>query len=190
MQQDRKNLIETFLDYNNKINLSAIRNADGVYHKHILDSLELTKALSLESWKTLADIGTGWGFPLLPLAITYPEVYCTGIDARKKKTLAVQAIADNLGLDNIAMIRSRIEEVKDQFDYVTSRAVGYANKIIPRSIPLVRKWGYLILYKQLTPEEDKLIFSLAERYKLSLEHLHHYKLEDDEVQRVIYVFKK
>jgi 16S rRNA G527 N7-methylase RsmG len=58
-QQDRQKLIETFLDYNSKINLSAIRDADGVYHKHILDSLELTTVLSLESGKTLADVGTG-----------------------------------------------------------------------------------------------------------------------------------
>lgn len=190
MQKDRKNLIETFLDYNSKINLSAIRDANGVYHKHILDSLELTKVLSLESGKTLADVGTGWGFPLLPLAITYPEIQCTGIDARKKKTLAVQSMADDLGLHNITMLWSRIEDIKEKFDYVTSRAVSYADKVIPRSIPLVRKWGYLILYKQLTPEEDNIIFLLAEKYKLSLEHLHHYKLEGDEVQRVIYVFKK
>lgn len=186
----RNHLIETFLDYNSQINLSAIRDVDGVYHKHILDSLELTKKFPLQSGKYLADIGTGWGFPLLPLSVTYPEVQCTGIDARKKKTIAVQSMADDLALDNITMLWSRIEDVQKQFDYVTARAVGYADKIIPRSVPMVRKNGYLILYKQFTPEEDNLIFSLAEQYKLSLEQLHHYKLSGDDTQRIIYIFQK
>lgn len=190
MHHNRTKLIETFLEYNSKINLSAIRDADGVYHKHILDSLEINNCIKLEAGKTLADLGTGWGFPLLPIAMTNPDLKCTGIDARKKKTIAVQDMANALGVTNIRTLWSRAEDVTEKYDYVTSRAVWYADKLFPRSVPLLKKWGYLILYKQLTPEEDELIFALAEHHKLWFEKMHHYKLEGDDVQRVIYMFKR
>lgn len=86
---NRTDMIDLFLDRNSKINLSAIRDADGVWEKHILDSLELTTRIDVDDGLQALDLGTGGGFPLLPLATVYPNVQWTGIDARKKKVEAV-----------------------------------------------------------------------------------------------------
>ena len=86
------NLINSFLKLNSQLNLSSIREYDGVYQKHILDSLELEKVLPLAANRTVCDIGTWWGFPLLPLAMSYPQVHFIGIDARKKKVEAVNQL--------------------------------------------------------------------------------------------------
>ena len=93
---NRTSLITKFLERNDRLNLSAIRTADGVMTKHILDSIELTKVIPLINGKTLLDVGTGGGFPLLPLAMLYPCVACTGLDATKKKCVAVQTIANEI----------------------------------------------------------------------------------------------
>lgn len=190
MKQKRKPLIDTFVERNSKLNLSAIRDVDSIYTKHILDSIELNKKITLTPGSTLADVGTGWWFPLLPLAMTNPEVRCTGIDTRKKKTIAVQAMADELELKNVWVVWSRVEEVKQRFDYVTARAVWYADKIIPRCAPLVKKGWTLILYKVLSPEEEPVLIDLAEGKKLYLETMHYYKLFEEDIQRVIYIFTK
>lgn len=73
----RQQLIDVFLEKNTHLNLSAIRDAEGVRNKHILDSLELTKIVNFPTGTSCLDVGTGGGFPLLPLAITYPEVRFT-----------------------------------------------------------------------------------------------------------------
>jgi len=96
----RTPFIDLFLQINSQINLSAIRDAEGVYTKHILDSLELTKVLNLSDYKTLCDVGTGGGFPLLALSRYNQEHHCglklTGIDARRKKIDAINSMIQTL----------------------------------------------------------------------------------------------
>lgn len=89
-------LIEVFLAKNAQINLSAIRDAEGVYVKHILDSLELLNIFTFEEGQTVCDLGTGGGFPLLPLAIENPDVRFVGMDARKKKLQAIGEMIESL----------------------------------------------------------------------------------------------
>ena len=111
-------LIDVFLEKNSQINLSAIRDAEGVYVKHVLDSLELLKIFSFSSGQVVCDLGTGWGFPLLPLAIESPDVRFVGMDARKKKIDAIAAIVASLKLqaasddflENVDLVWSRVEE--------------------------------------------------------------------------------
>lgn len=91
-----RELIEVFLAKNGQINLSAIRDAEGVYVKHILDSLELMKIFSFTAGQVACDLGTGGGFPLLPLAIESPEVRFVGMDARKKKIDAIGDIVKSI----------------------------------------------------------------------------------------------
>lgn len=88
------------------------------------------------------------------------------------------------------MLRSRAEDVKQRYDYVTARAVGFADKIIPRCAPLVKKWGKLILYKLLSSEEEPILLELADGKGLELDTMHYYKLFEDDIQRVIYIFDK
>ncbi len=190
MDTQRDALISTFLERNKKLNLSAIRDKESVYQKHILDSIEVHKKIEFEPGSTIVDIGTWWWFPLLPLAMLNPSCTFLWVDARRKKTHAVQFIADEVGITNVKTLRSRVENMSQRFDYVTARAVWFADKIIPRCAPLVKKGGKLILYKILSSEEEPLLLDLAEWKKLFLEEMHYYKLFDDDIQRVIYIFEK
>jgi 16S rRNA (guanine527-N7)-methyltransferase len=135
-------------------------------------------------------LGTWGGFPLLPLAISHPDLPCTGIDARRKKTLAVQSIAEQLWLNNVSTIRSRAEQMTTKYDYVTARAVWYADRILPRAHRITRHGGYIILYKLFTPEEEDDLFTLAHGLQLQTHLINPYKLPDDDTQRVIYIFSK
>lgn len=139
METKRQPLVDTFIKYNTQLNLSAIREPEDIFVKHIQDALELEKVLKFEEGKTIVDIGTGGGFPLLPLAIQYPDNRFTGIDARRKKIDAVNAMIQELNLKNVKARRSRIEEYNDKFDYVTARAVAYIDKLWDRSQHLLRK---------------------------------------------------
>ena len=189
---DREKMIAVFLDWNSKINLSAIRDADGVREKHILDSLELTNIIDIDDWLEALDLWTWGGFPLLPLAAMHPKVSRTGIDARKKKVDVVNAMITELWLINAQAIRWRVEEHKKQYDLITTRAVAYADQLLSRSLPRLRVGWLLAMYKMFTSEEDETILSLMRYHKLKPIALHHYRLEHDlpEVQRVLYVLMK
>ncbi len=198
MEQERKELIDQFISINSHTNLSAIRDPEGIWIKHIQDSLEINKALQLKPGSTLCDVGTGGGFPLLPIAISNPEVQCTGIDSTKKKVDAVNEMIEKLHISNAAAIRTRAEDYKKKdsdpswtgFDYVTTRAVGYIDKLLPRVHHLVKKGGKLVLYKQYTPEESQDIVYIGKRYRFVVQKKHRYKLFDGDIQRIIYVLKK
>jgi 16S rRNA (guanine527-N7)-methyltransferase len=116
--------------------------------KHILDSLELLKVFSLKEGQTVCDLGTGGGFPLLPLAIENPDVRFVGIDARKKKIDAIVSIVESLKLkvtsdgflENVDLVRSRVEEYKGvKFDVVLARAVAHVDILIPWMVSIVKK---------------------------------------------------
>ena len=178
METQRKKLISQFISINSHTNLSAIRDPEGIQVKHIQDSLEINKALILKPKSTLCDVGTGGGFPLLPIAMSNPEVECTGIDSTRKKVDAVNEMITNLKIPNTKAVRIRAEEVKEQYDYVTARAVSYIDKLLPRVHHLVKKGGKLILYKQHTPEESQDIVHFGKRYRFVVQKKHKYQLFD------------
>ena len=184
-------LIHAFLEKNKQINLSAIRDEEGVMIKHIQDSLELEKIIDWKEWMKIADIWTGGGFPLMPLAISHPECNFVWIDSVRKKTIAVWEILDELGVKNVEMMRTRIEDIKNQtFDLVTARAVAYSDKLLNRAAPLVKKWWRIALMKQVNDEEKKVLLDTAKKKKLILEKEYNYKLFDWDIERVIYILKK
>jgi len=188
---DRDKLIQTFLEKNKQINLSAIRDEEWVRVKHIQDSLELEKIIDWKEWMRIADIWTGWGFPLIPLAISHPECNFVWIDSVRKKTIAVWEILEWLGVKNVEMIRTRIEDIKNQtFDLVTARGVAYADKLLNRAAPLVKKWGKIALMKQENDEEREVLLDTAKKKNLVLEKEYCYRLFDWDIDRVIYILKK
>ena len=188
---DRNKLIQTFLEKNKQINLSAIRDEEWVRVKHIQDSLELEKIVDWKEWMRIADIWTGWGFPLMPLAISHPECNFVWIDSVRKKTIAVWEILDELGVKNVEMMRTRIEDIKNQtFDLVTARAVAYSDKLLNRATPLVKKWWRIALMKQVNDEEKKVLQNVTKKKKLVLEKEYIYKLFEWDIDRVIYILKK
>ena len=188
---ERDKLIHTFLEKNKQINLSAIRDEEWVRVKHIQDSLELEKIIDWKEWMKIADIWTGGGFPLIPLAISHPECDFVWIDSVRKKTIAVWEILDKLGVKNVEMIRTRIEEIKNQtFDLVTARAVAYSDKLLNWATPLVKKWWRIALMKQVNDEEKEVLLNEAKKRKLILETEHKYQLFDWDIERVIYILMK
>ena len=188
---NRDHLIQAFLEKNKQINLSAIRDEEWVRIKHIQDSLELEKIIEWEEWMKIADIWTGGGFPLMPLAISHPECNFVWIDSVRKKTIAVWEILDDLGVKNVAMMRTRIEDIKNQtFDLVTARAVAYSDKLLNRATPLVKKWWKIALMKQANDEEKAVLLDVAKKKNLTLETEHHYKLFEWDIERVIYILNK
>ena len=186
----RKPLITTFTHYNNQLNLSAIRKPKDIFIKHIQDALELEKVMSFGLWKKIVDVWTGGGFPLLPLAIQNPGNSFVGIDARQKKVKTINKMIEELNISNAKAIRSRMEEHKEKYDYLTARAVAYIDKLWPRVKHLVKPGAKIILFKLRSEEENTDIKKLCHREKLFLESEHHYKLYEEDEERVIYVLKR
>jgi len=181
-------LITIFLDFNSKLNLSALRTADDIYVKHILDSLEFLQVMKFLDWSSVADVWTGGWFPLLALASSFPDCEFVGIDARRKKTEAVQSIANTLWLHNVRTVWWRVEEHHEHYDYVTARAVAYGDKLVNWCAPLLKPHGTLILYKQYNDVEKQVLLNSARKFHLRLEREHRYHLFDGDIERVIYVF--
>lgn len=146
-----------FLEENSKLNLISKKEEQYLFEKHIYDSLGIKLFFEKYNFvpKTLLDIGTGGGFPSVPIAIEYPEISVTGIDSIQKKINAVQSIKNSLNIQNLNLIRGRVEELKNSsFDVITSRAVAKIETLIKYAYPLLKKDGYIILYKSKTAENE------------------------------------
>lgn len=122
-------------EWNAKINLISRKDIDNLVEHHILHSLAIAKLIRFESGTTLLDVGTGGGFPGIPLAILFPECHFTLIDGIGKKVMVAADIAQRIGLTNVECLHERVEEEKRQFDFVVSRAV----MPLPDLVKLVRK---------------------------------------------------
>lgn len=110
-------------DWNSKINVISRKDIDELYKKHILHSLGIAKIINFEPGTYVLDVGTGGGFPGIPLAILFPETRFYLIDVIAKKIKVVQAVADALELKNVKAEQIRAELVKGDFDFIVSRAV-------------------------------------------------------------------
>ena len=110
-------------DWNEKINVISRKDIDALYTKHILHSLGIAKIIQFEPGTYVLDVGTGGGFPGIPLAILFPETRFYLIDVIAKKIKVVQAVAEGLELKNVRAEQMRAENVKGDFDFIVSRAV-------------------------------------------------------------------
>ena len=121
-----------YKDWNEKINVISRKDVDALYEKHVLHSLGIAKVMSFAPGTKVLDIGTGGGFPGIPLAILFPEVKFTLVDSIGKKITVVNAVAKDLELKNLEAIHARAEQIKDKFHFVVSRAVT--------QMPVFLKW--------------------------------------------------
>lgn len=189
-KEERDLLISSFLEKNSQINLSAIRDEQWVYEKHILDSLELQSLNLIKPWMIVTDVGTWWWFPLMPLAITHPDTIFVGIETRKKKVLAVNDLIAQNAISNANVVRTRSEDHTDRYDIVIARAVAYIDKLLPMIAHLRKKKGwFIVLYKQVSEVEEEDMDFYANKHRLVVSKKHTYTLPWDAIQRAIYVLK-
>ena len=124
-----------YRDWNSKINVISRKDIDNLYEHHVLHSLAIAKWLPFQPGTTILDVGTGGGFPGIPLAILFPECQFMLIDSIGKKIKVASEVAQALGLSNVVCKQERAEEEKQKFDFVVSRAV----MPLPDLVKLVRK---------------------------------------------------
>ena len=128
-------LDELYRDWNSKINVISRKDIDNLYEHHILHSLAVAKVLRFSAGSDILDVGTGGGFPGIPLAILFPECRFTLVDSVGKKVKVASEIAKAIGLTNVTCVQERVEDEKGKFDFVVSRAV----MLLPDLVKLVRK---------------------------------------------------
>lgn len=116
-------LMPLYLDWNSKINVISRADIGNLYPHHVLHSLAIAKMTSFADGTNIADIGTGGGFPGIPLAILFPECSFTLIDSIAKKMRVARAVAQEIGLTNVEFRNDRAENVKEKFDFAVSRGV-------------------------------------------------------------------
>lgn len=172
-----------FLKKNSRINLISKNDEKFLFEKHIFDSLAINKFLKPKNGQTLLDIGTGGGFPAVPLAILYDNLNIYALDSIRKKINVIEEIKKELNLKNLYTICDRAENISKKFDYVTSRAVASLDVILKYSIPRLKNKGYFIAYKSKKAENEikeaeKTIKTLGVKlveiidYTLPLEEIH------------------
>jgi 16S rRNA (guanine527-N7)-methyltransferase len=141
------------LDWNSKFNLTAIRDAESIRTKHFLDSLSCVLAWKSNPPNRLIDVGTGAGFPGIPLKIIYPNLKLTLVESVGKKATFCQHVVRVLGLENVDVIQARAEELgqnlnhREKYDYAVARAVANLNVLSEYLLPLVKIGGTMLAQK-------------------------------------------
>lgn len=151
---------EMLVEKNKVMNLTAITEFDEVIEKHFLDSLSLIKVYDLERDISVLDMGTGAGFPGIPLKIAFPGLKVTLADSLNKRILFLQEVIDELHLENIEAVHARAEELgknktyREMYDLVVSRAVANLSSLEEYCVPFVKIGGNFISYKSGEIEEE------------------------------------
>ncbi len=158
------NYLLELLKINEKINLTAVRDPEEAAVKHIVDSLVVEKMFGIE-YRRILDLGTGGGFPGVPLAVACGDREVVLLDSKKKKLNVIETIVDNLGIDNVSFLPQRAEEaskeqrLRESFDVCVARAVAELRVLLEIAVPLVKLKGKIIAMKDAK--------SVAEEMKLS-----------------------
>jgi 16S rRNA (guanine527-N7)-methyltransferase len=124
-------LFKLYTEWNAKINVISRKDMESFYEKHVLHSLGIAKVYSFQPGQRVLDVGTGGGFPGIPLAILFPETQFHLVDSIGKKIKVVLAVAEALGLENVRADHGRAEEFKGPYDFVVSRAVTKMQRFVP-----------------------------------------------------------
>lgn len=151
---------ELLIEWNQSMNLTAITEFEDVICKHFLDSLSIVKIMDMNHVKNLIDIGTGAGFPGVPLKIAFPNIQVILLDSLNKRLKFLNEVIDQLGLSDIKTIHGRAEdygndiEYREKFDLCVSRAVANLSTLSELCIPFVKKDGFFISYKSEKASEE------------------------------------
>ncbi len=152
--------MEKVLQWNEKVNLTAITDREEFVHKHLVDSLLCAETLEFTESSSICDVGTGGGFPGVPLAVCYPEKEFVLMDSLAKRIKIVQQICDELSIKNVRAVHGRAEDLartedyREAFDLCVSRAVANMRVLSEYCIPFVRVGGSFIAYKGADCESE------------------------------------
>lgn len=178
LQKDRYRALEDlYQDWNQKINVVSRKDIDELYLRHVLHSLGIAKIQTFNEGSRVLDVGSGGGFPGIPLAIMFPTVSFTLVDAIGKKVKVMDEVVGGLGLENVETVHGRVEELPGQFDFIVSRAVAamptfvhWTRGKIKKESAHERKNGILYLKggdlgEELRDYASVQVFDLADHFK-------------------------
>ena len=185
------------IEKNKVMNLTAITDPLEVQIKHFLDSLMCLKTGLLHQNSKVIDLGTGAGFPGIPLKIACPEIHFTLADSLNKRIKFLDEVIHSLNLENINAVHGRAEDLarlpdyREQFDICVSRAVSNLNTLLEYTIPFLKKGGYFIAYKsgEITDEVAKAA-SAMKRLGCELDHAEYFILPGSDINRSFVVIRK
>ena len=188
---------EYLIEINQVMNLTAITQKDEVIMKHFLDSLSITQLIDFSQTENVIDVGTGAGFPGIPLKIAFPHLQVTLMDSLNKRVKFLNEIGEKIGIKNMVAIHSRAEELgknkeyREKYDLCVSRAVANLSTLSEYCIPFVKIGGYFVSYKgnhisQECREASGAIEQLGGKIEKQLE----FYLPESDIERTFIKIKK
>ncbi|MDS9471836.1 16S rRNA (guanine(527)-N(7))-methyltransferase RsmG [Sporosarcina pasteurii] len=188
---------EELVEWNEKMNLTAITDQPSVYLKHFFDSITAAFYVDLTGEKTLCDVGAGAGFPSIPLKICFPELQVTIVDSLNKRIGFLNHLVEKLQLENMEFVHARAEDFgqnkafREKFDIVTARAVARLSVLSELCVPLVKKGGLFVAMKGAAAKEEladakRPLTVLGAKIKKDYSFL----LPVEESERNVFVFSK
>ncbi|WP_010308311.1 16S rRNA (guanine(527)-N(7))-methyltransferase RsmG [Kurthia senegalensis] len=188
---------KTLVEWNEKMNLTAITDQPSVYLKHFYDSISAAFYVDFTKVTSVCDVGAGAGFPSIPIKICFPHLQITIVDSLNKRIQFLNHLSDELGLSNMNFVHSRAEDFgrnpkyREAFDLVTARAVARMSVLSELCIPLVKEGGQFVAMKAASGEDElkdakKALSVLG--VKLNKEF--NFVLPVEESERVIFTFDK
>lgn len=193
-QEKFENFCGLLKEYNSRFNLTSIKDDEGIYEKHFADSLKGEEFFPLNA--SVAEIGSGGGFPSVPLKIAREDLKFTLIEATNKKCAYLKTVGEKFGFNDFEVINGRAEEegkkdlYREKFDVVTARAVASLNVLCEYCLPLVKKGGSFVAYKGDAEEEIKSAAKAIEILGGKIETVKKFVLSESSGVRNIVVIKK
>lgn len=185
------------VQWNEFMNLTAITEMEEVMEKHFVDSLALSKAAEVGKIETLIDVGTGAGFPGIPLKIAYPHLRVVLLDSLNKRVKFLSTVIETLGLTNIQAVHGRAEDAarqkayREQFDAAVSRAVANMASLSEYCLPFIKVGGVFVPYKSGNIEEElKDAGKAVKTLGGTIRRVEKFQLPDTDIERSLVLIKK
>lgn len=181
-----------FKEWNSKLNLSAIRETADIKNKHIKDSLQILQTEIPINNKKILDVGSGGGFPGLPIAIKSPSTQITLLDSIQKKCTYLESAISSIKIKNAKVVCSRVEDIEKstKYDIITARAFAYLPIILESTFELLKPGGHFILYKNAETIEEELSDAASFITKYQLQKLKDFDYTINNSARKIIIIQK